>query len=570
MRASSLYAPTLREIPAEAELISHQYMLRAGLMRKSAAGVYSYLPLGVRVLHKIMAIIREELDRAGGQEILLPIVQPAELWHESGRWNDYGPEMFRLVDRHQRQFCLGPTHEEIITALVRDEVRSYKQLPLRLYQIQNKYRDEIRPRFGVIRSREFIMKDLYSFDRDEAGAQESYRAMYDAYTRIFTRCGLKTHPVEADTGAIGGDQSHEFMVLGDAGEALIVFCPSCGYAANVERAECAPYEPAVSSTPLCAMEEIPTPGTTTVEELTRLLQVEPSQIIKTMIYIADGQPVAVLTSGAHDVNEVKLKRALMCDQLELANHEIIAEVTNAPVGFAGPVGLDVPIFADYSVVPIVNGISGANKKDYHLRNVNINRDYIPTKILDLREARAGEKCVRCGKALDEARGTEVGQVFYLGTKYSKPMQARFLDQDGVEKPFVMGCYGIGVSRTVAAIIEQHHDEDGICWPVSVAPFSVIVVPVSYKDEAQRNAADQVYYELENAGIEVILDDRDERPGVKFKDADLIGYPLRVTIGPKHLADGNVEIKTRRTKEVSVVPMADVVDQVKALLNRLGE
>lgn len=570
MRASQLYAPTLREVPAEAELVSHQYMLRAGLMRKSASGVYSYLPLGVRVLHKIMAIIREELDQAGAQEILLPIVQPAELWQESGRWNEYGPEMFRLLDRHQRQFCLGPTHEEIITALVRTDVRSYKQLPLRLYQIQNKYRDEIRPRFGVIRSREFIMKDLYSFDRDESGAQASYQAMYDAYTRIFARCGLKAHPVEADTGAIGGDQSHEFMVLGDAGEDLIVFCPHCGYAANVERAECVPYDPDEESAALAKLEKIATPGITTVEELTKRLQIEPGQVIKTMIYIADGKPVAVLISGNHDVNEIKLKRALNCDQLELADAQTIATVTNAPVGFAGPVGLTIPIFADYSVTTVVNGVSGANKKDYHLRNVNINRDYTPTQILDLREARAGERCVRCGQILEEARGTEVGQVFYLGTKYSQPMKAVFLDQEGQERPFVMGCYGIGVSRTMAAIIEQHHDEDGIRWPVSVAPYSVIVVPISYKDEEQRSVAEHIYKTLTSAGIDAILDDRDERPGVKFKDADLIGYPLRITVGPKHLVDGNVELRLRSSKEQFVVPIAEIDNQVSTFLNRIGE
>ena len=385
MRASQLYAPTLREVPAEAELISHQYMLRAGLMRKSASGIYSYLPLGIRVLHKIMEIIREELDKADAQEILLPIVQPAELWEESGRWNEYGPEMFRLQDRHQRHFCLGPTHEEIITALVRADVRSYRQLPLRLYQIQNKYRDEIRPRFGVIRSREFIMKDLYSFDRDEVSAQESYRAMYDAYTRIFARCGLKTHPVEADTGAIGGDQSHEFMVLGDAGEDLIVFCPDCGYAANVERAECAPFDSAGEQETLAELEEIATPDVTTVEELTRILKIAPGRVLKTMIYLADEKPVAVLIGGDYDVNEIKLKRAIQCNQLELAGAQTIREVTKAPVGFAGPIGLGIPVYADYSVERIVNGVSGANKEGYHLRNVNIYRDYTPAAILDLRK-----------------------------------------------------------------------------------------------------------------------------------------------------------------------------------------
>ncbi|HKM18078.1 MAG: proline--tRNA ligase [Firmicutes bacterium] len=570
MRASQLYAPTLREVPAEAELISHQYMLRAGLMRKSASGIYSYLPLGIRVLHKIMEIIREELDKADAQEILLPIVQPAELWEESGRWNEYGPEMFRLQDRHQRHFCLGPTHEEIITALVRADVRSYRQLPLRLYQIQNKYRDEIRPRFGVIRSREFIMKDLYSFDRDEVSAQESYRAMYDAYTRIFARCGLKTHPVEADTGAIGGDQSHEFMVLGDAGEDLIVFCPDCGYAANVERAECAPFDSAGEQETLAELEEIATPDVTTVEELTRILKIAPGRVLKTMIYLADEKPVAVLIGGDYDVNEIKLKRAIQCNQLELAGAQTIREVTKAPVGFAGPIGLGIPVYADYSVERIVNGVSGANKEGYHLRNVNIYRDYTPAAILDLREARAGEKCVRCGKVLDQARGTEVGQVFYLGTKYSMPIKAHFVDQDGQEMPFVMGCYGIGVSRTMAAIIEQHHDEDGICWPVSVAPFAVIIVPVSYKDDEQRTAADGIYKILQDAGIEVILDDRDERPGVKFKDADLIGYPLRITVGPKHLKEGYVELKLRSSHTQLLVSIDDVKDQVESILDRIGE
>lgn len=565
MRVTQIYAPTLREVPAEAELISHQFMLRAGLMRRAASGVYTYLPLGVRVLQKIMSIIREELNKAGGQEVMLPIIQPAELWQESGRWNDYGDEMFRLKDRHDREFCLGPTHEEIVTALVRADVRSYKQLPLMLYQIQNKYRDEIRPRFGVIRSREFIMKDLYSFDRDEEGLDQSYQAMYDAYTRIFTRCGLETRPVEADTGAIGGDNSHEFMVLGDAGEDLVVYCQDCDYAANVEQAECAPYE--AESGEMLSLEEIATPNVTTIDKLVELLGIEGSRLIKTMIYLADDQPIAVLVSGDNNINEIKLKKVLKCENLVLADSRTIEEVTGAPVGFAGPIGLEIPIVADYSVIGLVNAVAGANKKDAHIANVNINRDYKAAVTADIREAREGDKCVRCGGTLTSARGTEVGQVFKLGTRYSQTLKANFVDENGKEQPIIMGCYGIGVSRTMAAIIEQHHDEDGICWPVSVAPYHVIIVPVSYKDTEQREAAEKIYNELTQAGVEVILDDRDERPGVKFKDADLIGYPVRITVGPRQLKEGNVELYIRSSKTQVVIPISEVEQQVKSILNR---
>lgn len=565
MRVTQIYAPTLREVPAEAELISHQFMLRAGLMRRAASGVYTYLPLGVRVLQKIISIIREELNKAGGQEVMLPIIQPAELWQESGRWNDYGDEMFRLKDRHDREFCLGPTHEEIVTALVRADVRSYKQLPLMLYQIQNKYRDEIRPRFGVIRSREFIMKDLYSFDRDEEGLDQSYQAMYDAYTRIFTRCGLETRPVEADTGAIGGDNSHEFMVLGDAGEDLVVYCQDCDYAANVEQAECAPYE--AESGEMLSLEEIATPNVTTIDKLVELLGIEGSRLIKTMIYLADDQPIAVLVSGDNNINEIKLKKVLKCENLVLADSRTIEEVTGAPVGFAGPIGLEIPIVADYSVIGLVNAVAGANKKDTHIANVNINRDYKAAVTADIREAREGDKCVRCGGTLTSARGTEVGQVFKLGTRYSQTLKANFVDENGKEQPIIMGCYGIGVSRTMAAIIEQHHDEDGICWPVSVAPYHVIIVPVSYKDTEQREAAEKLYNELTQAGVEVILDDRDERPGVKFKDADLIGYPVRITVGPRQLKEGNVELYIRSSKTQVVIPISEVEQQVKSILIR---
>ncbi len=564
MRMTKSYIPTLREVPAEAELISHQYMLRAGFIRRSAAGIYTYLPLGLRVLQKIMNIIREELNKADGQEILLPIIQPAELWHQTGRWEDYGDEMFRLLDRNQRHFCLGPTHEEIVTALVKVDVRSYKELPIRLYQIQNKYRDEIRPRFGVIRGREFIMKDLYSFDQDEDGLENSYRLMYDAYKRIFSRCGLETAPVEADSGAIGGDSTHEFMVLGDAGEDEIVYCPNCNYAANIEQAKCVPEQKQDSVEK--PIEKISTPNITTIQELTDYLNVAPESLIKTMIYLADDKPVAVLIAGNRTINEIKLEKLLQCSKLELADVNIIESVTQAPVGYAGPVGLKIPIIVDHSAASVVNGVSGANEKDTHLVNINIHRDYICTKIGDIKEAAPGDPCIQCGQPLKGARGTEVGQVFKLGTKYSDALGATFLDENGKEKPLVMGCYGIGVSRTMAAIIEQHHDEDGICWPVSVAPYQIVIVPVSYQDEQQQLVADDLYESLVKSGIETMLDDRKERAGVKFKDADLIGYPIRITIGPRHLKEGNVEITVRKTKEQVLIPLSEVVNRVVTLLS----
>lgn len=563
MRASNLYAPTLREVPAEAELISHKYMLRAGLMRRSSTGIYTYLPLGLRVLHKIQDIIREEMNKAGSQEVLLPIVQPSELWHKTGRWADYGEEMFRLKDRHGREFCLGPTHEEIVTALVSADVSSYRQLPLRLYQIQNKYRDEIRPRFGVIRSREFIMKDCYSFDQSEKDASISYQAMYDAYSEIFKRCGLNAKPVEADSGAIGGDSTHEFMVLGEAGEDLVVYCPKCDYAANVERAECK--APLKTEEELLEVEEISTPNIATIEELTSFLKVDANKFIKTMIYLADEKPVAVLLRGDHQANEVKIKKVLDCTQLELADPYTIEEVTNAPVGFAGPIGIKVPIIVDYSVASLTNAIAGANKVDTHLANVNLERDYQATKIVDIRQAEVGDECLRCGGIFETARGTEVGQVFKLGTKYSEPLKATFLDEGGKEKPLIMGCYGIGVSRTMAAIIEQHHDEDGICWPVSVAPYEVIIVPVNYKDEEQRKVAEQLYQSLSALGFETVLDDRLERPGVKFKDADLIGFPVRITIGPRQLQEGKVEIHVRTSNEQIPVLISDVEEWVSKFI-----
>jgi prolyl-tRNA synthetase len=561
MLMSQLYAPTLRETPAEAELASHRYMLRAGLMRRSAAGIYTFLPLGLRVVRKVEAIIREEMNRIGGQEVLMPIVQPAELWQETGRWNDYGEEMFRLTDRHNRQFCLGPTHEELVTDLVRAEVRSYRQLPLRLYQIQNKYRDEIRPRFGLIRGREFIMKDMYSFDRDEAGLDESYWACYHAYERIFSRCGLDVRPVEADSGAIGGDVTHEFMVLADVGEAVVLYCSACDYAANVERAESGKVAQSEVPPKQLPMEEVATPGKTTIAEVTEFLGAAPQQCIKTMIYLADGEPVAALVRGDHELNEIKFQRVLGCASLELADAATIERVTGAPVGFAGPVGLRIPVVADHAVTEVVNAVVGANKADYHIKNVNIGRDFQVTRTADIRVVVAGDPCPKCGAPLTIAYGIEVGQVFKLGTKYSAALKATFLDENGTEQPLIMGCYGIGVGRTVAAVIEQNHDEHGIAWPVAIAPYHVIVVPVTIKDEQQAKTAREIYEALQRADVEVVLDDRDERPGVKFKDADLIGFPIRITVGPKSLSKGMAEITLRKTGERMELPVDQITDYV---------
>lgn len=561
---SHLYSPTLRETPAEAELVSHQLMLRAGLLRRSASGMYTYLPLGLRVIRKVEQIIREEMNAIGGQEVLLPIVQPAELWQESGRWDEYGDEMFRLKDRNGRQFCLGPTHEEIITALVRSEVRSYRQLPLRLYQIQNKYRDEIRPRFGLMRGREFIMKDMYSFDQDEQGLDESYWAAYHAYERIFQRCGLEARPVEADSGAIGGDVTHEFMVLADSGEDLVLHCPKCGYAANAERAEGVDnYEKSTGEQ--LPLEEVPTPGASSIEQISAFLKVQPEDCLKTLIYLADGRPVAALVRGDHNLNEIKLRKHLGCEVLELADPDTIYRITGAPVGFAGPVGLEIPLYADYAVKGMLNAVAGANKDEHHLLNVNLERDFQVTAFADLRETQPGDPCPRCPGELEGARGIEVGQVFKLGTKYSKAMGATFLQENGKETPLVMGCYGIGVGRTVAAVIEKNSDENGIIWPLSIAPYQVIVVPVSMKDEVQEKAAKRLYQDLLEAGVEVVLDDRDERPGVKFKDADLIGFPIRVTIGAKSLEQGAMEITLRRTKETKHVPVDQVVTTIMEIL-----
>ncbi|MPL60670.1 Proline--tRNA ligase [bioreactor metagenome] len=567
MRASQLYAPTLRETPAEAEVVSHQLMLRAGMLRKAAGGVYTYLPLAWRVLRKIEAIVREEMDAKGGQELLMPIMQPAELWLESGRWNVYGDEMFRLKDRHNRDFCLGPTHEEMITTLVRSDVRSYRQLPLMLYQIQNKYRDEIRPRFGLMRGREFIMKDLYSFDRDEKGLDESYKKMYEAYSRVFTRCGLQFRAVEADAGAIGGSGTHEFMVIADSGEAAIVYCPDCNYAANVEKAELAPIE--MEAEDLKPLTEVDTPNTKTIKEVAEFLKISATKTIKTLVYQTEKGLVFALVRGDHEANEIKIKNALDCLALDMADEKTILDCIGGASGYFGPVGVqNIKIIADASVMNMYNAVCGANKLDKHYINVNPSRDFKPDFVTDIRLIQPDDSCSHCGTPLKTARGIEVGQVFKLHAKYSKALHASFLDENGKEKPMVMGCYGIGVSRTMAAAIEQNYDDHGIIWPVSIAPYHVVIVPINAKDSNQMALAEKVYSELNTRGIETLLDDRNERPGVKFKDADLIGYPLKITIGPKALNDNQVEVKVRRTGEVFNLPVDAYLDDIGALLAKL--
>ncbi len=558
--------PTTKETPSDAEIASHQLMLRAGLIRKLAGGIYSYLPLGYRVIRKVENIIREEMDRAGAQEVFLPAVQPAELWMESGRWNMYGKELLRFKDRHNRDYCIGPTHEEVITDLVRDEIQTYRQLPLNLYQIQTKFRDEIRPRFGTMRSREFGMKDAYSFDATEEGAEDSYRKMFDAYNRIFERCGLHFRPVEADSGNIGGSFSHEFMVTADSGEDAMVHCTACPYAANLEKAECSrPEEETVTDDDSLPLEEVHTPDVRTIEEVCAFLDVSPSDVVKTMIFMSDDTPVAALVRGDEEINEVKLKNYLKSDRLELAMDDTILEVTGSPRGFAGPIGIKCRIIADYSLLNIKNFVVGGNRENYHIQNCNTPRDFKIIEYADLRVIREGDVCPRCGENIRIVRGIEVGHVFKLGLKYSKAMKAMFLDRDGKEKYMIMGCYGIGVGRTVAACIEQSHDENGIIWPMAIAPYHVIITPVNMNDEAISRTAEDLYRGLVTAGIQVILDDRDERAGVKFKDADLIGIPLRITIGSKGIAEGVTEVKFRKSGTVEKVPITAVVDYISDIL-----
>ena len=570
MRVSKLYAPTLREVPAEAEVVSHQLMLRAGFMRKAAGGIYTYLPLAWRVLKKIERIVREEMDAKGSQELLMPIVQPAEIWQESGRWDVYGAEMFRLQDRHNRCFCLGPTHEEMVTTLIRGDVRSYRQLPLSVYQIQNKYRDERRPRFGLMRGREFIMKDAYSFDRDEAGLDKSYQDMYDAYTNIFTRCGLNFRPVEADSGAIGGSGSHEFMVIADSGEAEIVFCTSCDYAANVEKAELFPLE--AQEEAMLTKEEVVTPDCKTIADVCAYLKLPVDHSVKAVAYNSEKGLILCFVRGDHEVNEIKVINTCGVIDLEMATEEQLAAAGTVG-GYMGPVGIDnkkVIVVVDATVMKMHNVCCGANKEGYHFINVNPGRDFTPTYVADIRLIQEGDPCPHCGGELSKARGIEVGQVFKLFTKYSSALKATYLDENGKEQPMVMGCYGVGVSRTMAAAIEQNYDDNGIIWPIEIAPYHVLVVAVNTKDEASAAKAEEIYMQLKKVGLETVIDDRNERPGVKFKDADLIGYPLRVVVGPKTLTEGKLEVKIRKTGEIRYLPLdGDYVQDIKNIIAELA-
>ena len=562
MRTSQLLLPTLREDPGEAETVSHRLMLRAGLIRKVAAGIYTYLPLGLRIIRKVEQIVREEMNRAGAQELLMPIASPAELWRETGRWGYYGKELIRFKDRHERDFCLGPTHEEVITDLFRREVRSYRQLPLNFYQIQTKFRDEIRPRFGLMRGREFIMKDAYSFDKDEAAARLSYQKMYDAYHHIFARCGLNFRAVEADTGLIGGTSSHEFMVLADTGEETVVYSEPGTYAANVERAEVLPPNDE-SKEALLPLRSVNTPGCRTVEEVTKFLKVDASKLVKTLLYSTGSETVAVLIRGDHDANEIKLKRLLGVTDVELAGPAIVEKMSGAPVGFAGPVGLNVRIVADHAVKSSANIVVGGNRLDTHLVNVNCPRDFQVEQFADLRNARAGDPSPRKDGILKTTKGIEVGHVFMLGTKYSQAMNASFLDPNGKECLAVMGCYGIGIGRTAAAAVEQNHDDKGIVWPFPIAPFHVHLISLG-QSAAVIDAATTVYAALEAVGLEVLWDDRDERAGVKFNDADLIGAPYQVIVGDKGLAEGLLEVKSRNTGVKTKLAPTDVPQGILAM------
>lgn len=567
MRISEMFIPTLREVPAEAEITSHKLMLRAGLMRKLASGIYSFLPLGYRTFRKVEQIIRKEMDSAGAQELIMSALLPAEAYQASGRWEVFGPEMFRLKDRGGRDFCLGPTHEEIFTETVKNATRSYRSLPIILYQIQTKYRDERRPRFGVMRAREFVMKDAYSYDRDEKGLDISYSKIYDAYCRIFKNCRLDYIVVDADTGAMGGSGSQEFMVKSDIGEAVIACCTACGYAANDEKAECLPdiclntLSQTSDKNDLRAFEKIATPDVRTINELMKFFNCSPGNFAKTLIYKADGKITIVMLRGDREVNETKLKNHLGCLELEMADPETVCRVTGAEAGFAGPIGLDAEIIADSEVAFMKNFIVGANETGYHFINVNIDRDFKVSVIKDIRKIVEGDKCPECGTPVKIVHGIEVGHVFKLGTKYSKALNCIYLDENGKERAMVMGSYGIGVGRTIAAIIEQNNDENGIIWPMSVAPYHVIVIPISTSDSMQTDIAEKIYRELQSAGIETLIDDRNERPGVKFKDADLIGIPIRVVIGKK-ASEGIVEYKLRKSPEVYECTVYEAITRVK--------
>ncbi|MBU1231756.1 MAG: proline--tRNA ligase [Proteobacteria bacterium] len=569
MRYSQSLIPTLKETPAEAEVVSHRLLLRAGFIRKLSAGVYTYLPLGLAAVRKVEQIVREEMNRAGAQELLMPMVQPADLWRETGRYEKYGPELLRFRDRHDRESCLGPTHEEVITDLARREIRSYRDMPINLYQIQTKFRDEIRPRFGLMRGREFIMKDAYSFDVDDSQAGIAYQRMYEAYHRIFTRCGLEFRAVDADTGTIGGNFSHEFMVLADTGEDTLVICSSCDYASNIEKAAIAAAD--ADQSPMLEIEKVETPGKRKVAAVCEFMKIEPSRLVKTLVYLADGNPVAVLVRGDREVQEVKLKNILGAVEVEMADDKQVYEATGVPTGYLGPVGIKIRLLVDQEVAGMRNFVIGANEKNYHLKNVNMGRDFEPSVVADLRQIATDDPCPICGAELGLKQGIEVGHIFKLGTGYSQAMAAHFQDSDGQEKPIVMGCYGIGVSRIVAAAIEQNHDDNGMIFPMPLAPVQVILLNLGISDEQITAMAESLYEELRGKGVDILLDDRDERPGSKFKDADLLGIPLRITVGKRLSKDGVVELQLRKdgTKE-ELMPeqvLARVLELIDTTMNK---
>ncbi len=569
MLYSRYFIPTIKETPSDAEVISHQLMLRAGMIRKLASGIYNYLPLGLRSIRKFENIVREEMDRADAIEMLMPSVQPAELWQESGRWAFYGKELLRFKDRKDAEFCMGPTHEEVITDMVRREIKSYRQMPINFYQIQGKFRDEIRPRFGLMRGREFIMKDAYSFDVDSSAADLSYSKMFDAYMRIFERCGLNFRAVEADTGSIGGSSSHEFMVLADSGEDAIVSCDACRYAANVEKAESPVFTATYDSTDE-PLRKVSTPEMKTIVDVAAFLNVAADQTVKTLVYASDnGDLVMALLRGDHELNELKLKNHLGWDEIQMATEEQIFACTGSPIGFLGPIGLvkDIPVIADNVVQGMTSVVLGANEKDVHYVNARRGRDFEVSRFADIRTVEAGDACPRCADGkLEMWRGIEVGHVFKLGTKYSKALNATYLDANGKEQIIFMGCYGIGIGRTVAAAIEQNHDEHGIIFPLPIAPFHCSVVAVNTKDAEVMAAAGEIYSNLKKSGVEVLFDDRDERPGVKFKDNDLIGIPLRIVVGSKGLAEGKVEMKIRATGEILSLPLDEVTTTVTQFID----
>ncbi len=574
MRLSKYYIPTLKEDPADAEVVSHKLLMRAGMIRKLTSGIYNYLPLGLKAINKVAGIVREEMNRAEAMEVSMPMVQPADLWEETGRWEYYGKELLRLKDRHNREYCLGPTHEEIITDLIRGEVSSYKQLPINLYQIQTKFRDEIRPRFGLMRGREFIMKDAYSFDKDEESAETSYWRMFEAYKAAFSRIGLTFKPVQADSGAIGGDFSHEFMVLADTGEDTIASCKSCEFGANLEKAKVAVPEGVCHCDEECPeIEEVGTPDARTIDEVCAYLNIPANKLVKTLLLKVDGkEPVIALVRGDRELNDIKLRNLVGGNEIEMADDDLVKDLTGAPVGFAGPVKLskNIRTFADNELCLETDWVVGANKADTHLRHVSLGRDCDIDKFADLRVIEETDVCPECGEEIEFKKGIEVGHVFKLGTKYSEKMDATFLDENGKTKHLVMGCYGIGVSRIVASAIEQNHDENGCCFPPSIAPFEVAVISLGGKDQAVADKAEELYTELKGLGIDACYDDRKERPGVKFAEADLIGYPMQLVLGGKGLKNGIIEAKDRKSGEKIELPLDGFTEAFKAWRKEVWE